>query len=199
MNSSVLYPPNHGKLGGDGIGKVILRARPLSHERTAFGIHNVDSITEVLIESGVLSRHKSVLSISTATTPDVSKRTSRDTLQVNTTPLSVEHPEKRKKGPTSNTANPSRKRQLASFTDTEKDDVFLCRSRRRADMQQYRNKIRKHTATLKEDVQQLREEIQQLPLKDHTLLVTAKTNTAWGVVAKESLVGIFRMSILSEA
>ncbi|ETM33777.1 hypothetical protein L914_18990 [Phytophthora nicotianae] len=154
-----------------------MRARPLTNVYTAVSSSNI---------TGEFPGSKSFQSTPATTAPDVSKRTSHDPVDVNATPLSVDYPNdldahKRKK---SSTLNMTRKRQPMSFTDTDEEDVELRRSRRRVNMQRYRNKIRMHADTLEADVQQLREEIQKLQLKHHTLLATSKKNTAWGVAAE---------------
>ncbi|KAL3658910.1 hypothetical protein V7S43_016051 [Phytophthora oleae] len=76
----------------------------------------------------------------------------------------------------------TRKRQSAPLD--EAGELELHRSRRRANMQRYRNKLRSRAVNLEEDVLQLRDDIQKIQLHYDTTLASAKENTAWNVAAE---------------
>ncbi|KAK1929664.1 hypothetical protein P3T76_014881 [Phytophthora citrophthora] len=85
---------------------------------------------------------------------------------------------KDKKSPTSGT----RKRQNSPLD--EAGELELRRSRRRANMQRYRSKLRNHVVNLEDDVLQLREDTQKLQVHYDTTLASYKEKTAWSVTAE---------------
>ncbi|ETL27368.1 hypothetical protein L916_19079 [Phytophthora nicotianae] len=187
MSSSVFYPPNIHRFGDDVIGKVIQRVNPPSYIRPALDSRSECIVSSLKFTSETLPCPESFRSTSTATTPDVPKRTCRNAVQLSTTALSTDRKDdlSSKKSPTLDTTSLSKKRRATISTKKDRTvDIELIRSRRRANMQRYRNKLRKHAVTVEENVEHLREEIKELELEHHTTLAGIKKHTSWSIAAE---------------